>query len=211
MKIGEAASVTGLTAGNIRFYEKEHLISPQKSEANGYRDYSEAEVEQLKRIKLLRMIGIPVKEIRECLESDGSLTGALERIITEQREKIKEANESIMMAEYLLDQGCNLEHLPEDLLKSVAEGYSAYCSQIDVIDENNRQRVKKYKAGMMGIIVFILIIGIAGLLLWVNFWARPYFAYAGKTGVITVLVIGAVLMSLIIKVFWLSHKNNNPD
>jgi len=84
MKIGEAAAITGLTAGNIRFYEKEHLISPQKSDANGYRDYSEAEVEQLKRIKLLRMVGIPVKEIRECLEADGSLEKALESVITEQ-------------------------------------------------------------------------------------------------------------------------------
>ena len=211
MKIGEAASITGLTAGNIRFYEKEHLISPQKSDANGYRDYSEAEVEQLKRIKLLRMIGVPVKEIRECLETDGSLAGALERVITEQREKIKEANESIMMAEYLLDQECDLDHLPEELLRSAAEGYSAYYSQIDMIDEDNRQRIKKYKAGMIGIIVFILITVTAGLLLWVHFWAKPYFAYAGKAGFVTVLVIGVVLSGLIIRILWLSHKENDID
>ena len=211
MKIGEVASITGLTAGNIRFYEKEHLISPQKSDSNGYRDYSEAEVEQLMKIKLLRMIGVPVKEIRECLETDGALTGALERVITEQREKIKEANDSILMSEYLLDQGCDMDHLPEELLRSAAEGYSAYYSQIDVIDENNRQRVKKYKAGMLGIIVFILITVIAGLLLWANFWARPYLAYAGKAGFVTVLVIGVVLMSMIVRILWLTHKNNDID
>ena len=155
------------------------------------------------------MIGVPVKEIRDCLETDGSLTCALTRVITEQREKIKEANDSIMMAEYLLEQECDMDHLPEELLRSAAVGYSAYYSQIDVIDENNRQRVKKFKAGMMGIIVFILIIVIAGLLLWVNFWARPYFAYAGKAGVVTVSVIGVALMSLIVRAFWLAHKNNN--
>ena len=209
MKIGEAAAITGLTAGNIRFYEKEHLISPQKSDANGYRDYSEAEVEQLRRIKLLRMIGVPVKEIRECLETDGSLVSALENVISEQRKKIKEAKDSITMAEYLLARGCDLDHLPEELLMSVAEGYSAYYSQIDLIDENNTRRIKKYKAGKIGIIIFALIIAVIGLLLWVEFWAKPYFAYAGKAGVITVLGIGVVLISLIARILWLAHKNNN--
>ncbi len=201
----------GHNRSHCGFYEKEHLISPRKSDSNGYRDYSEEEVERLKRIKLLRMIGVPVKEIRECLETDGSLTGALERVITEQREKINEANDSIKMAEFLLDQECDLDHLPEELIRSAADGYSAYYSQIDVIDENNRQRVKKYKAGTIGIIVFILITVIVGLLLWVNFWARPYFAYAGKAGFVTVLAIGVVLTGLIVRILWLTHKNNDLD
>ena len=209
MKIGEAANITGLTAGNIRFYEKEHLISPQKSDSNGYRDYSEAEVERLKKIKLLRMIGVPVREIRECLDTDGSLESALENVITEQKEKIREANRSITTAEYLLAQECDLDHLPEELLRSAVEDRSAYYSQVDVIDENNKRSILKYKAGMIGIIVFIIIVTITVLLIWINYWAKPYFAYAGKAGIIAVLVIGVTVVCLIVRILWLAHKNND--
>ena len=208
MKIGEAANITGLTAGNIRFYEKEHLISPHKSDSNGYRDYSEEEVERLTQIKLLRMIGVPVREIRKCLETDGSLESALKNVIAGQKEKIKEANRSITIAEYLLAQECDLDHLPKELLRSAAEDQSAYYAQIDVIDENNKRSILKYQAGMIGLIVFIIIIAIAALLLWINDWAKPYFAFAGKAGIIAVSATGVTVICLIVRALWLAHKNN---
>ena len=40
-----------------RFYEKEGLLSPGRNSENGYRDYGEAEVDTLRRIKLLRKLG----------------------------------------------------------------------------------------------------------------------------------------------------------
>ena len=40
MTIKEAEQMTGLTRSNIRFYEKEQLISPDRNVKNGYREYS---------------------------------------------------------------------------------------------------------------------------------------------------------------------------
>ena len=57
MKIKEVEELSGMTRANIRFYEKEGLLSPQRK-SNGYRDYTEEDVETLKRIRLLRSIHI---------------------------------------------------------------------------------------------------------------------------------------------------------
>ena len=45
MKINEVEAAVGVTKKNIRFYEEEGLISPSREPGNGYRSYSEADVE----------------------------------------------------------------------------------------------------------------------------------------------------------------------
>ena len=64
MKINQAAELAGITSKNIRFYENQGLIAPARDSSNGYRDYSMEDVEQLCRIKLLRMLGISCENIR---------------------------------------------------------------------------------------------------------------------------------------------------
>ena len=49
MTIKETEKSTGLSRSNIRFYEKEGLIAPARTEGNGYRDYSEADIENIKK------------------------------------------------------------------------------------------------------------------------------------------------------------------
>lgn len=46
MNIKEVEEQTGLPRSNIRFYEKENLILPLRNEKNGYRVYSEKDVER---------------------------------------------------------------------------------------------------------------------------------------------------------------------
>lgn len=65
MKINQVESQVGITKRNIRFYEKEGLLSPDRDSGNGYREYTQEDVERLKRIKLFRKIGFPLEEIRK--------------------------------------------------------------------------------------------------------------------------------------------------
>ncbi|MCI8398562.1 MAG: MerR family transcriptional regulator [Oscillibacter sp.] len=65
MKINEVEALVGITRKNIRFYESEGLLAPRRNSENGYRDYGEAEVEVLQRIKLFRKLGVPLEEIRQ--------------------------------------------------------------------------------------------------------------------------------------------------
>lgn len=65
MKINEVEALVGITKKNIRFYEEKGLLSPSRNSENGYRDYGEAEVAVLRRIKLMRKLGVPLEEIRK--------------------------------------------------------------------------------------------------------------------------------------------------
>ena len=73
MKINEVEAAVGVTKKNIRFYEEEGLISHSREPGNGYRSYSQADVERLRRIKLLRKLDVPLAEIREMLEGQRTL------------------------------------------------------------------------------------------------------------------------------------------
>lgn len=78
MTIREAEALTGLTRSNIRFYEKEGLLSPARL-SNSYRDYSEDDVAHLRRIAFLRTLGLSVEDIRGVMTGKETLHVALER------------------------------------------------------------------------------------------------------------------------------------
>lgn len=78
MTIREAEALTGLTRSNIRFYEKEGLLSPARL-SNSYRDYSQDDVAHLRRIAFLRTLGLSVEDIRGVMTGKETLHAALER------------------------------------------------------------------------------------------------------------------------------------
>ena len=79
MTIKDAERRTGLSRSNIRFYEKEKLIDPSRNESNGYRDYSENDVENIKKIAHLRTLGISIEDIRNIISEKATLKDTLEK------------------------------------------------------------------------------------------------------------------------------------
>ena len=79
MKINQVEQLVGITKGNIRFYEKEGLLTPGRNNDNGYRDYSDADVAWLKKIKLLRMLDVPIEEILRLKSGELTLEDAMGR------------------------------------------------------------------------------------------------------------------------------------
>ena len=88
MKINEVEALVGITKKNIRFYEEQGLLKPGRNSQNGYREYGPGEVEQLKQIKLLRKLGVPLEEIRR-MQSGGHTVGDGMRrhLVTLERER----------------------------------------------------------------------------------------------------------------------------
>lgn len=77
MTIKDVEKLVGITKANIRYYENEGLISPKRNDTNNYRDYSEQDVEQLERIKVLRVLGVPISDIRELKDGKATLDNVM--------------------------------------------------------------------------------------------------------------------------------------
>ena len=93
MLIKAASKVTDLTKKAIEYYTEQELISPAILE-NGYRDFNEKDVERLKKISVLRKLGISVEEIKKVLDDDtGDMLQKLsvQSELNVQREQAKKA------------------------------------------------------------------------------------------------------------------------
>ena len=65
-QIKEAAQLSGISVKTLHHYDKIGLLIPQKSE-NGYRVYSESDLERLQIILFYKYLGFSLKEIAELL------------------------------------------------------------------------------------------------------------------------------------------------
>lgn len=77
MTIKEVEQILEIPRATVRYYEKENLFKPQR-ENNGYRDYSDEDVELLKKIIVLRKIGLSVEMIEDLFDGARTLTEALD-------------------------------------------------------------------------------------------------------------------------------------
>lgn len=89
MNIKQASKQSGVSAPNIRFYEKEGLLNPARLPGNDYRDYTEQDIRTLRFIRMLRMLDVPLPVIRSVLAGYASLGSVLreQKTALEQRAK----------------------------------------------------------------------------------------------------------------------------
>ena len=76
MTIGELEALLDMPRASIRFYEQEGFIHP-KREANNYRDYSEEDADTLRKVKLLRQLGLSLEDIRQAQRGERPLAALL--------------------------------------------------------------------------------------------------------------------------------------
>lgn len=105
MTIKEVEQRTGLARSNIRFYEKEKLIEPSRNDRNGYRDYSEADVAQIKKIAYLRTLEISVEDIRRVKSQEVTLMEIVEKQSASLQEQIAGLNQAKAACERMLQEG----------------------------------------------------------------------------------------------------------
>ena len=116
MKINEVEALVGITKKNIRFYESEGLLTPRRNSENGYRDYGESDVSALRRIKLMRKLGLPLEEIRQMLSGTHTVGDGMRRhLVTLQRER-ENLEASAALCTQLADCGEKLEALDAQVL-----------------------------------------------------------------------------------------------
>lgn len=90
MLINEVAKLCNLTKKAVEYYAEQGLICPNILE-NGYRDFSEQDIEILKQIALYRRLGLSISEIKSILNNPDELKSILyKRTIEIEQEKTKQ-------------------------------------------------------------------------------------------------------------------------
>lgn len=104
--ISQAAERFGIEPHTLRFYEKEGIIHPQRTQ-NGIRVYTEENLGQLEMVLCLKSTGMPLKDIKRYFDlveqGDETLDQRLE-IFTSHREHVLAEIETLQ--KYL----CKIEH-----------------------------------------------------------------------------------------------------
>ena len=165
MKINEVEQLIGITKKNIRFYEQEGLLHPSRNLSNGYRDYSDEDLEALRQIKLFRKLDIPLDEISRMQKGSLTLEDCLRRhlIVLERRQKNLEANDAF--CRQLLHLNVNLKTMQtQDLLAEMETLEKGGTKFMDIQEKDKHQRKQSaYIGALFGILCMSVFLGI---LLW---------------------------------------------
>lgn len=121
MTIKEIEELVGMPRANIRYYEKEGLLTPTRDE-NGYRDYSVEDLLVLKKIKLLRSLHMSIEEIKALHTGERELSVVLEQQIQKLAANRGELDKAQSVCETMYKDGSKYESLDaEKYLKNLNE------------------------------------------------------------------------------------------
>lgn len=194
MKINEVEQQVNITKKNIRFYEQQGLLSPKRNLENGYRDYSEEDVTELKKIKMLRKLSLPLEEIRRIQKGDLILTDALQRqVILLERERAS-LEETTRLCQLLSEETCKYQTFsPDKYLERMVEMEQEGTKFLNV----NRHDIRQKKLGpiIFSFLFILIMIGSIAGLIWeyvtdsISLWLMVLFLLIPITMILSVIAV----------------------
>ena len=165
LKINEVEALVGITKKNTRFYEAEGLLAPRRNSDNGYRDYGEAEVETLRRIKLLRKLGVPLEDIRQMLSGAHTVGDGMRRhLVTLERER-----QNLDAAARLCGELADCQERLADLDAAALLDQMAEMEQSGTTFQNKQSqdiRTRYVAPVAVTVLMVLLMLGLIWLFLW---------------------------------------------
>jgi len=171
VKINEVERQVGITKGNIRFYEKQGLLTPGRNSENGYRDYGEGDVVWLKKIKLLRMLDVPIEEIARLRAGTLTLSDAMGRHIIQLERRKTNLTAMLRVCQQLEESRCTLDGLDVDAALSHIEQQEQEGTRF--MDVTKQDRKKKYAGPLIAAILMIVLMGAVTALMGWAIWDDP--------------------------------------
>ncbi len=113
MKVKELENMLSISRSNIRFYEKQGLFSPERRD-NNYRDYSDADVDALKRIIVFRKMGFTVEEILLIQKGELSFSEAFPKAQLRIESEIEQLNGSIKIVKQVSNEYLSFDEIDID-------------------------------------------------------------------------------------------------
>lgn len=120
MTIKEVEQRLEVPRATVRFYEKEGLLAPTRGE-NGYREYSEEDVILLKKIIILRKLGITVAEIEDLLDGVKSMEEVLETNVANLEQQMAELKGAMMLCRKMQENKEQIETFDAEKYWNVVE------------------------------------------------------------------------------------------
>lgn len=181
MKVNEVEELLGITRANIRFYEKEGLIFPKRKD-NGYRDYSENDISEIKKIIVLRKIGISIPDIKRIFNNEIALSEAVRKNISDLEAQIETLKGALAVSQEIADNNTEISLFDENYYFNVIEneensgnGFNNILSDVVGYEENifayvfkfisgfNYDKIKKKHGAAKALVIFAAICIIRGL------------------------------------------------
>ena len=145
LKVSELAQLSGLTVRTLQYYDRIGLLKPKKDPVNGYRLYSQAEIDRLQEVLLFKALDIPLKNIMDLLDaSDYERLDALKMhrsFILKRLERLKLLSKNIDQSINEMEGGIKMSK--EDKFKGMDLKHNPYEAEArqkwgdDKVDESN--------------------------------------------------------------------------
>ena len=166
MKINEVEQLVGISKKNIRFYEAEGLLTPRRNSENGYRSYDNDDVDMLRKIKVLRKLGLPLEEIRSLQQGKLTIPDALCRHrITLEREQ-ENLRQAQSLCARLESEGTTLAALDADRILQEMQQMEQEGTTFMNKQKNDSKRRRYIAPVAWTAIMAALMGGIIQLFLW---------------------------------------------
>ena len=202
MKISEVEKRTGITSHNIRFYEKEGLINPPRNLSNGYREYTETDIERINCIKLLRMVDISIKDIKVCLEKEEKLSCILDKHLKDLKEEEYRIKQNIILCQEFADMG--IDDLSADMIEKIICDKEAYVVNLQKIKKQDKIQSLFFVSKQL-----LCIIGwLTTLIMTIWFYISLCLAYMDRPFQIITLLLAVLLFGCMFRIVYFNEKKN---
>ncbi|MCR5100233.1 MAG: MerR family transcriptional regulator [Butyrivibrio sp.] len=194
MKINQVEELVGITKKNIRFYEDQGLICPDRNKDNGYREYSLKDVELLNKIKLLRRLDVPIEEIRKLEENQESLNDFLDRHISHFKHRMHELDIMKEMCQEMIEADESFENLNTsrylDDMRTLEKG------GVRFMDVKKTDIKKSKRAPIIAAAVFIMfMLAMIIIMIWAKF-ADPEMPFGFL--IFSIVLFGSMIAGVIL-------------
>ena len=197
MKMKEVLQQTGLTDRAVRLYIDNSLVAPDIEENYSGRkniEFSQADIDRLKNIALLRKIGFSIPDIKQ-LASGENTKSVIEQFIQQKQESIE--NDTLVLEQLKnisLDSEITLESLCLQL-SSAAKNKQVPQEDLQLSKDEKRRREDYLAIAVLGLVSPVVIIGGTVLnwllghkhLVFEGAWYEVLFYFYGGWAVIFVL------------------------
>ena len=196
MKINQVEELTGIPKKNIRFYEDQKLVSPQRNLSNGYREYSMDDVALLNRIKLFRKLGIPIESIRKMESGEEQLDDCLFKKVHELKATQQSVEQMLGVCQEILSTQARFDNIDTDFYLEEIENLEKGGTQFVNAEQENIRHSIVVPIIFAGLIV-VLMIALIALLWHLNSIDPAPFGVVGICTLVALAVCAGVIIACI--------------